>query len=143
MKTVNPRARFDYTLLEKFEAGLVLTGAEVKSIKTGHLSLKEAHVKIIKKEAWLINAFVAPYHPAANEKYDPYRTRKLLLKRAEILRLDQKSQDKGLTIVPVMCYTKRHKLKLEIALAKGKRAFEKRELLKKRDLEKELRRKIK
>ena len=143
MKITNPRVHFDYTLLEKFEAGLVLTGAEVKSVKTGHLSLKEAHIRIINSEAWLVNAFIAPYNPAADDKYDPYRTRKLLLNKREILYLTQKTQEKGLTIVPVSCYTTGQILKLAIALAKGKRAYEKRALLKKRDLERELRRKIK
>jgi SsrA-binding protein len=143
MKTTNPRVHFDYTLIEKYEAGLVLTGPEVKSVKTGHLSLKEAHVRVINNEAWLVNAYIAPYNPSADDQYDPYRTRKLLLHQAEILHLSQKSQEKGLTIVPVSCYTMRHNLKLEIALAKGKRAYKKRELLKKRDLEREVGRRLK
>lgn len=143
MRITNPRVRYDYELLEKHEAGLVLTGAEVKTAKAGRLSLKEAHVRVIDNEAWLVNAYFAPYGPAADEKYDPYRTRKLLLNRAELRRLGQKSQEKGLTIVPVSCYTKRHKIKLEVALAKGKKEYEKRAAIKKRDLEREAGRKLK
>lgn len=142
MKVVNPKAGYDYHLLEKIEAGIALTGPEVKSVKKGQISLKESFIKIRENEAWLINAHIAPYQNAEREGYDPRRTRKLLLHRRQLERLSQKIKEKGLTIVPVSCYNKGRRVKLEIALAKGKRAYEKREAIKRKDLEREVEREL-
>ena len=139
MRIFNRRTRYDYNLIEKFEAGIVLTGPEVKSIKAGHLHLEEAFVQIRDNQAWLFNAHIHPYQFADNRDYDPRRSRKLLLHKNELLKLQQQSVLKGLTIVPVSCYTKGNKIKLEIALAKGKRKYEKRESIKKKDWKRELR----
>lgn len=137
-KIINRRARFDYQLLEKFEAGIVLTGPEVKSVKAGQMSLSESFVRIRDGEAWLHHAHINPYSFADNRDYDPRRARKLLLHKNELLKLEQQTKQRGLTIVPVACYTKHQQIKLEIALAKGKKKYEKREAIKKRDLEREL-----
>ena len=137
MKIVNKRARFNYELLDRYEVGIVLTGPEVKSAKAGHLSLVEAYVRLIGEELWLINATISPYKFADNEDYDPVRSRKLLLHRREILSLARKVEGKNLAIVPTAAYTKGSRVKLEIALARGKKEFEKREKIKKRDLERE------
>lgn len=137
MKIVNRRAFHDYHLLEKLEAGIHLTGPEVKSVKGGHISLEGAFVKIVGSEAYLINAQIYPYPHARLENYDPRRTRKLLLHKKEIIALKSKIQS-GLTLVPLSCYTKQGLVKLELALARGKKRYEKREALKKRDLEREL-----
>ena len=140
----NRRARYDYEILESYEAGLELFGYEVKAIKTGHVSLKGSYVVIRKNEAYLINAFVPPYQPAnTSDDYKPERTRKLLLKKSEIKSLIGKSKAKGLTLVPLRLYTKKSKIKLEFALAKGKREIDKREQIKKREFERDKERYIK
>ncbi len=143
----NKKANFDYKILEKYEAGLELLGHEVKSIKTGHVSLKGSFVvlKRSKKlnklpEAYLINAHVPLYKFAGTIKnYDPYRSRKLLLKKSEIIRLLGKKKAEGLTLVPIKLYTKRSLIKLEFGLGKGKKKFDKREDIKKKDLERKVR----
>jgi len=131
----NKRAHFDYELLERYEAGLMLTGAEVKSIKTGHISLKGGFVTIHGGELFLTNANIPPY-PFANLKasYDPTRSRKLLVKKSEIKSLVGKIHERGLTLVPLRVYTKKRLIKLEFALAKGKKAYDKRsDIAKKED----------
>lgn len=137
-KIVNRRANYDYQILEKLEAGIVLSGPEVKSVKTGHLHLEEAFCQFKEGELWLVNAHIHPYPFADNRDYDPRRPRKLLLHRQEILKLAQKMTRRGLTIIPVSCYTKNKRIKVEIALAKGKKKYEKREAIKKRDIEREI-----
>jgi len=136
-KIINRRAAFDYQLLAKFEVGVVLNGSEVKSVKNGHLKLEEAFIRLKDHEAWLFNAHIHPYSFAANKNEDPSRPRKLLLHKNELLKLKQQTEQKGLTIVPVSCYTRHNKIKLEIALAKGKKEYEKRESIKKKDWKKE------
>lgn len=143
MRVVNRKARRDYQFLENYEAGIVLTGAEVKSIKQGRVKLDGSFVKIKNEEAFLINAHVSPYLPAGKQGQDPLRTRKLLLKKKEILSLSLKTAHSSLTIVPVVCYTKRGLVKLEIALAKGKKKYEKREAIKRKDLQREIEREVK
>lgn len=145
MKTIadNKKARFDYELLENFEAGVELTGPEVKSIKEGHISIKEAFIHLKDNEAWLVNAHVSPYNPASRENSDPKRTRRLLLKRKELVLLTGKSQAAGLTIVPVKIYLSHGLIKLEIALAKGKKLYQKKELIKQRDIERDSQRELK
>jgi len=138
MKIINRRAPYDYQLLEKFEAGIVLSGPEVKSVKAGHLHLEEAFCQVKNGELWLFNAHIHPYKFADLRNYDPRRARKLLLHKKEILKLAQHFSQKGLTIIPVSCYTKGNKIKLEIALAKGKKKYEKKETIKKRDIEREI-----
>lgn len=131
----NKRASFDYELHDKYEAGLVLTGAEVKSAKNGHISLKGSFVTMHEGELYLTNANISPY-PFANPKmaHDPTRSRKLLVRRSEIKSLIGKLHTKGLTLVPLHVYTKRRLIKLEFALARGKKAFDKRsDIAKKED----------
>lgn len=144
---VNKRANFDYKILEKFEAGLELLGHEVKSIKTGHVSLKGSFV-VLKQarkegrlpEVYLINAHIPKYKFAGTVKdYDPYRSRKLLLKKSEINRLVGKKKTEGLTLVPIKLYTKRSLIKLEFGLGQGKKKFDKREDIKKKDIERRTR----
>lgn len=136
----NKRARYDYQILETFEAGLVLTGQEVKSAKTGHAKLQGAFIQIRNNEAWLKNAFIAPYtHAGTLETYDPYQNRKLLMRRREIEKLQKKKDAERLTIVPISLYTKAGKIKVEIGLARGKREHEKRDAIKKRELDREVR----
>jgi SsrA-binding protein len=138
MKILNRQAQREYQLLERFETGIVLSGPEVKSVRQGHLKLEEAFVKIKDQEAWLFNAHIHPYSFSVNQKEDPTRSRKLLLHKNELLKLKQSTEQKGLTLVPVSCYTRHNKIKLEIALAKGKKEYEKRETIKKKDWRREL-----
>jgi len=137
----NKKAFFDYELLETYEAGIVLHGFEVKSIRAGHASLKGAYVIIKDNEVYLINALISPYQQANTpENYDTQRTRKLLLKKSEIKSLIGKSKVKGLTLIALRLYTKKNKIKLEFAIGKGKRKIDKRETIKKRETDREIRR---
>ncbi len=143
MKITNRKAHYDYEIGEKFEAGIKLTGAEVKSIKAGHVSLGDSYVRIIGGQAVLLNCHINPYSFANVSDYDPKRTRTILLHRKEILALQSKMQQSNLTIVPLSMYTKRNLIKLELALARGKKQWDKRKVLKdrvqKREEEEELR----
>ncbi len=140
----NKKAHFNYEILEKIEAGLLLTGGEVKSIKSGHISLKEAFVSFHNNEAYLTNAHVPPYLQAGPQKdYDPTHSRRLLLHRKEIEYLRTKALEKGLTIIPLSVYTKSRLIKVELAVAKGKHTYDKRESLKNRDIDRESKRQIK
>lgn len=145
MRIFNRRARRDYQLFEKIEAGISLLGPEVKSIREGKMSLEEAFVRIKSGQAYLFNAHIHPYRFAETTSLDPVRARKLLLHKKEILALEQKMKQKNLTMVPLACYTKGRKIKLELSLGKGKKKYEHRETIKRRDLarevEKELREK--
>jgi len=136
--TYNRKILYDYQIIEKYEAGLVLFGHEVKSIKTGHISLQGAYVVIRGNEAYLLNATIPPYQakntPAG---YEPTRTRKLLLRKLEIHSLIGAASQKGLTLVPLRVYTKKAKIKLEFGLARGKKEFDKREKIKKREFQRE------
>ena len=122
---------------EKLEAGIKLTGAEVKSVRQGAVSLSDSYVKIIGQEAFLINAFIGPYEFANNQGYDPKRSRKLLLHKKEILAILTKMKQANLTLVPVSLYTIRQLVKLEISLAKGKKKWDKRTALKEKSLKRE------
>lgn len=138
---INKRAKFDYELLEYFEGGLVLFGYEVKSLKTGGGSLKGAFVTIKDRELYLTNAHI----PAYQEKntpttYDPYRSRKVLIRKKDINTLIGKIQQKGLTLVPIRLYSKRRLIKLEFAIGKGKKKIDKRESIKKRETAIQMRR---
>jgi SsrA-binding protein len=139
----NKKAYFDYEILEAYEAGIVLTGHEVKSAKLGHISLKGAYVTIKNNEAYLTGANISPYQPANMPKdYDPTRSRKLLLNRTEISALIGKSKSDGLTLLPLLVYTKKGKIKVEVGLARGRRKYEKREKIKRRDTERDIGRKL-
>lgn len=140
MRITNPRARYDYEILDSFEAGIALTGPEVKSVKAGRMSLKGAFVRIKDDEVYLINAQIQPYPFARNEDYDPTRSRKLLLKKKEIISLTTKIKQKKLTLVPVSCYTKRGWIKVKVGLGRGKKEYEKREAKKKKDIDREMER---
>ena len=133
----NRKARFEYFLLDYYEAGLVLQGSEIKSIRAGHISIAEAYVRILDDEAWLIDAHIAPYDQASHFNHEPRRARKLLLHRTELNRLIKAVQTKGLTIIPTKVYLKNGRAKVEIALAKGKKHHDKRQVIAKRDVERE------
>ena len=142
--TENRKARFNYEILEKYEAGIELLGTEVKSVRGGQMSLEGAFVIIRGGEAFLINANIPPYQAKnVGADYDPLRNRKLLLTKKEIAELAGNDKNKSLTIVPISVYNKGRKIKVEIALVKGKKKFDKRETLKKRDADREMRREIK
>ncbi|OGM96290.1 MAG: SsrA-binding protein [Candidatus Yanofskybacteria bacterium RIFCSPHIGHO2_02_FULL_38_22b] len=131
----NPRVNFDYEILETIEAGIVLEGHEVKAIKTGKASIKGSYVKILNNEPFLIGATISPYQPVNTpQNYDPQRYRKLLLSKKEISRLLGLSQSQGLTIVPLKFYDKKSKIKLLVGVAKGKKKYDKRETIKKKDV---------
>lgn len=137
----NRKAFFDYEILEKFEAGLVLTGAEVKAAKAGSMNLKGAFVTIRGNEAYVTNMHISPYAKATEQEgTDPTRSRKLLLHKRQIDYLKTKREADRLTIVPIGVFVSRNKVKLEIALARGKRKYEKRDTMKKRDLDRAIRR---
>lgn len=138
-KIFNRRAKFDYQFIKNLEAGIVLIGSEVKSVKAGHIKLAGSFVRLYSGQAWLHNAYINPYKFADNRDYDPVRQRKLLLHKKELLFLQQQIKEKKLAIIPVSCYTKSRKIKLEIALARGKKKYEKREKIKKRDIDREIR----
>lgn len=141
---INKRAGFDYDLLEEYEGGLVLTGAEVKSAKAGHLQLKSAFLHIRGAELWLKGSFIAKYAPAGKQdSYNATRDRKVLLHAREIARLIGKAQTEGLTLIPKSVYTRGNRVKLGFALARGKKKYEKRATIKKRELDRELREKMK
>ena len=130
---VNRKARFDYFLHEKFEAGISLLGSEVKSIREGRVNLKDSFVRVIRGEAFLFNCHITPYSKIQGHiELDPIRTRKLLLNRAELNRLVGQTALKGFAIVPLSLYFKKGRVKLEIAVAKGKKQFDKREAIKRR-----------
>ena len=142
----NPKANFDYEIVDKYEAGIQLSGPEVKSIKTNGISLKSAYVRIMGSGSiFLINSHISKYKPAfsAQQNYDPERSRKLLLHNKEIIKLFSKVKEKGLTIIPLKVYLKGKYIKVEIGLAKGKKLYDKRESIKKRDIEKDMRRELK
>lgn len=138
MRIVNRRATYDFEIREKFEAGINLLGAEVKAVKLGHADLTGSHVRIIGSEAYLINAQIFPYQYARPESYDEKRSRKLLLHKSQIISLKSKMDGQNLTLVPISMYTKGTLIKLEVALGKGKKQFEKKEAKKKKDIQREL-----
>lgn len=139
MKKINRKARYDYEILETFEAGVALTGLEVKAVKAGNIDLKGAHVKEVDGEIYLINANIS----GSGEDYKPTRTRKLLLHKDQIISILSKIKGKKLTLVPVSVYTTRGLVKVEIALAKPKRKFEKRKKIKERDIKRDIERELK
>lgn len=140
---LNKKARFDYEFLETFEGGLKLTGAEVKSVKRGSLQITGAFLHLRRGELWLKNAFIAKYAPAGEQPhYDANRDRKVLLHRRELARIGGKTQADGLTVIPISVYLRGNLIKLEFALARGKKKYEKRATIKKREVERHMREKM-
>jgi SsrA-binding protein len=138
---VNRQARHDYFIVETFEAGLALTGTEIKSIRAGRVNLREAYARVENGEVWLVGMHIAPYDQAGGYfQHDPLRPRKLLLHRRQIEYLRGQLGQKGLTLVPLRLYLKRGKAKVELGLAKGKKLYDKRENLARRDAEREIER---
>lgn len=138
--STNRKAKFEYFLLETFEAGISLQGSEIKSIRAGRISLAEAYIQTDGKEAWLLDAHVAPYEQANRFNHDPVRPRRLLLHKKEIRKLWDAIRQKGMTIIPTRVYLKDGRAKVEIALARGKRAYDKREAIAKRDRQRSMER---
>ncbi len=141
--TVNRKAYHDYLIEETVEAGLVLTGTEIKSIREGRVNLREGYAKEEKGELWLQNVHIAPYQAGSYLNHEPTRPRKLLLHRDQIVRLAGAVSRKGLTLVPIKLYLKNGLAKVEIGLARGKKAYDKRETLAKREAERQIERAIK
>lgn len=139
----NKKAYFNYSIEEELEAGLVLTGPEVKSIRAGHISLKESYATLRGEEVFLTNAHVSPYKPARQEGYSPTQPRKLLLKRVEIEKLIGKMNSQNLVLVPLKIYPKNGRIKILLGLGKGKKKYDKREDLKKKDQKREIERELK
>jgi len=138
----NKKARFEYFLLEHFEAGLSLQGSEIKSIRAGQASLAESYVRVEEGQAWLMDAHIAPYIQANRFNHDPRRPRRLLLHKKQIRELFEAVRQKGVTIVPTRMYLKDGRAKLEIAIAKGKKMHDKRQEIAKKDAEREMAREI-
>ena len=139
----NRKAGFDYHLLDHFEAGIMLLGTEVKAIREGMVNLRDSYVRIEGGEAWLFKVHIGQYSHSGSATHDPERKRKLLLNATELRKLIGKTAEKGLTIVPTKLYFKNGRLKAGIALAKGKKAYDKRETIKKRDADRETRAAVK
>ena len=138
----NRKASHEYFLLERYEAGIALMGSEIKSIRAGQISLAEAYVRVDGQEAWLMDAHVAPYDQASYYNHEPRRPRKLLLHRSEIRSLWDDVRQKGVTIIPLRVYLKDGLAKVEIAVAKGKKLYDKRQDIAKRDAEREIERQL-
>ncbi len=141
--TTNRIARRNYEILDRFEAGIVLTGSEVKSLRGGNANLRDSFVHVRSGEAFLLNAHIAPYEMAREGGHQPDRPRKLLLHKREIERLGSAIAEKGLSVVPLQMYWKDGRAKVELGLGKGRKAYDKREAIKKRDQEREVERELK
>jgi SsrA-binding protein len=129
----NRKAQHDFLIEDKFEAGVVLTGSEIKSIRGGQVNLRDSYALVRNGELWLINAHIAPYHQASYANHEPRRDRKLLMHRREINRLAGKLQEKGLTLVPLRLYLKNSRAKLELGLGRGKKMYDKRQAMRERE----------
>ena len=136
----NRKASHEYFLLERYEAGIALQGSEIKSIRAGQISLAEAYIQIDGHEAWLVDAHIATYEQAGIYNHEPRRPRKLLLHRSEIRKLWDEVRQKGVTIIPLRVYLKSGRAKIEIALAKGKKLYDKRQAIAKRDAQRDMER---
>jgi len=139
---VNRRARHDYSIEDTLEAGLVLTGGEIKSVRAGRVALRESYARPERDELWLEGMHIAPYEPASYDNPDPKRRRKLLLRRGELSRLIGKSQEKGLTLIPLRVYLRNGYAKIELGLARGRRQYDKRRAIAERDIEREKEREL-
>lgn len=139
MEVINREAKYNYFILEEIEAGIALTGTEIKAIRTGKVNLKDSYAIIRKNEVYLVNAHISEYKEGNIFNHDPRRSRKLLLHKREILKLNDKISQEGLTLIPLKLYFKKNKVKILLGLCKGKKNYDKRETIKKRDLEREAR----
>jgi SsrA-binding protein len=139
----NRKAKFEYFLLDNFEAGIVLKGSEIKSIRARQISINEAYVLIERFEAWLVNSHISPYDPASSQNHEPKRKRKLLLNKKEILKIWAGVNQKGLTVIPTQVYLKNGRAKINISLAKGKKLFDKRREIAKKDIQRDMDRQYK
>ncbi|MCS6843162.1 MAG: SsrA-binding protein SmpB [Caldilineales bacterium] len=139
----NRKARHDYNIEDTIEAGIVLTGTEIKSIRAGRMNLQDSFAQVRNGEVWLVGAHISPYTHGNRENHDPLRDRKLLLHRREINRLAGKVQERGYTLVPLRVYLKEGRAKVELGLARGKKQYDKRESIAKRDFDREMRRAVK
>ena len=129
----NRKAEYQYNLEDRYEAGIALKGSEIKSIRDGQISIREAFVRVSQGQAWLVGAHIAPYKPASHNNHDPIRERRLLLKKSELRKLQAKVSQRGYTVVPTQVYVIRGMAKVEIALARGKRKYDKRKKIAERD----------
>jgi SsrA-binding protein len=141
--TVNRKARHEYSIIQTFETGIVLVGTEVKSLRQGQANLVDSYAKLKDSEVWLVNLHISEYSQGNINNHEPKRDRKLLLNKSEIRKLIGKTKEKGLTLIPLRLYFKKGKVKLELALAKGKKVYDKRKDIAKRDFERDQERKIK
>ena len=139
----NRKARHEYHFDDTYEAGLVLMGTEIKSIRAGQVSIQEGFVLFEGGEAWLVNVHIAQYDPASQQNHDPRRRRKLLLHRRQIDRLESRAREKGYTVIPTKLYLKDGRAKVEIALARGKKLYDKRQAIAKRDSKRQMERALK
>ncbi len=139
----NRKAYHDYHIEETHEAGIVLKGTEIKSVRAGRVNLRDSFAQVRAGELWMLNVHIAPYEPASRQNVDPYRERKLLLNRSEIMRLMGRVQEKGLTIVPLRLYLKKNRAKIELGLVRGKKQYDKREAIAKRETAREIERAVK
>jgi SsrA-binding protein len=140
---INRKARHDYEILESFEAGMALTGTEVKSLREGRVNLKDSYARVENGEVFLVNSHISPYSHGNIQNHEPLRERKLLLHKSEIKRLRGKTEERGLTLVPLKIYFVRGRAKVELALARGKKQYDKREQIKRRDADREIEREFK
>lgn len=136
----NRKANHDYAILDRYEAGIALFGSEIKSIRAGRINIKEGYVLIEGRQAWLLGAHISPYDPASMANHDPLRKKRLLMHRKEIVKLLEAQQQKGLAIVPLRVYLKKGLAKIEIGLGRGLKKYDKRQVIAKRDAEREIRR---
>ena len=141
--TLNRKARHEYTIIQTYEAGIVLQGTEVKSLRLGKANLVDSYANLVKGEVWLVGAHISVYEQGNINNHEPTRTRKLLLNKSEIRKLIGKVKEKGLTLIPLRLYFKNGKAKVELALAKGKKVYDKRESIAKRDLQRDQERRFK
>lgn len=140
---VNRKARHDYHIEETYEAGIVLTGTEIKSIRAGRVNIRDSYARVENGEVFLLNAHISPYEQGNRYNHDPLRPRKLLLNKREIRQLHSKTQEKGLTLIPLRIYLKNGRAKLELAVARGKKLYDKREDIAARDAKREMERAFK
>ena len=139
----NRKARHDYTIEDTVEAGLVLVGSEIKSVRAGRVNLRDGYAAFAEGELWLHNCHIATYDPASRENHNPLRPRKLLLHRRELGRLASRVQEKGMTLVPLQLHLRRGRAKVEIALVRGKKLYDKRESIAKRESDRQIERQLK
>ena len=143
MEILNRKARYDYEILDKYEAGIALTGTEIKSIRKGNANLKDSYAVIKNGEAYLLNMFISEYKEGNIFNHEETRTRKLLLHKSEINKINDKISIKGLTLVPLRLYFARGKAKIELAVARGKHTYDKKETIKQRDIDREMKKSLK